>query len=218
VDIPYLSPSEIEGLPRFWIRKISRHKANVCVIEIKGKKYVLKEVTKMPWILRVTLGRWLLFREILVYKKLNGIEGIPKLIARVGKDAILLTFEEGKPLRKETKPFIPVGFFDKLEALVNAIHERGIVHLDLGQRKNILVRKDGSPVILDFGSAVGASLPTPIGKILVKIFGWIDKRGLLMQRLRYGDGLNEKYKKALRRANLIRRFWIFNKPSKPTKI
>ncbi len=198
---------------------MSRHKANVSLVEFDGKKFVLKEVSTMPWLLRITLGRWLIFREVLVYKRLDGLEGIPKLVARVGKDAILLSFEEGMPLRKETKPHIPSGFFEKLENLVKAIHERGVVHLDLGQRKNILVRKDGNPVILDFGSAVGGSLPRPIGKVLVKIFGWIDRRGLLMQRFRYGDGLmDEEHLKALRRANLIRKFWIFNKPSRPRKI
>ncbi len=216
--VPQWDPSRLESLERTWIRRRSRRKANLALLEMGGKKYVLKTVEEMPWILRVTLGRWLMAREIATYRKLGDLEGIPRLIARVGKDAFLLSFEEGLPLRKETKPHIKDHSFEKLSALVEAIHQRGVVHLDLGQRKNILVRPDGTPVIVDFGSAMGAGLPRPLGRVLVFLLGWIDRRGLLMQRLRYGDGLpDEATRKALRRANFWRKLWIFNRPSNPRR-
>ncbi len=216
--VPTWEPSRLEGLERTWLRRRSRRKANLALLEVEGHKYVLKTVEDMPWLLKVTLGRWLLSREISTYRRLAGLEGIPRLIARVGKDAFLLSYEEGFPLRKETKPHIKDHSFDQLSALVEAIHERGVVHLDLGQRKNILVRPDGMPVIVDFGSAMGGNLPRPLGRLLVFLLGWIDRRGLLMQRLRYGDGIpDEATRKALKRANFWRGLWIFNRPSNPRR-
>lgn len=217
-EVPFWDSSRLEGVERTWIRRPSRHKANLAVLFLEGRKYVLKTVEDMPWLLRITLGRWLLSREIATYRKLGGLEGIPRLIARVGKNAFLLSFVEGLPLRKETKPHIKGHSFEKLNALVEAIHQRGVVHLDLGQRKNILVRPDGMPVIVDFGSAMGGNLPRPIGRLLVFLLGWIDRRGLLMQRLRYGDGIpDEATRKALKRANFWRGLWIFNRPSNPRR-
>ncbi len=216
--VPQWAPSRLQGIERSWIRRPSRHKANLALLRLGDRKYVLKTVEDMPWFLRVTLGRWLLAREIATYRRLGDLEGIPRLIARVGKDAFLLSFEEGFPLRKEAKPHIKSHSFERLDSLVKAIHQRGVVHLDLGQRKNILVREDGMPVIVDFGSAMGGSLPRPFGRILVFLLGWIDKRGLLMQRLRYGDGIpDEATRKALKRANFWRGLWIFNRPSNPRR-
>lgn len=217
--VPVWPPERLAGLEALRLRPRRPLKPDLSMLRIEGVPHALKDMRPLPWLLRVTLGRLQLRMEAATYLRLEGVPGVPRLRARVGRDALLLSFVAGQPLRKEAAPLLAADFFDRLEALIRAMHERGVVHLDLGQRKNILVAADGSPVILDFGSALGGLLPKPLGRILVRLLGWIDRRGLLMQRLRYGDGLpGEAERAALRRANRLRALWPVNRPSNPRKM
>ena len=49
---------------------------------------------------------------------------------------------------------LPPGFLAELRDALGAMHERGVVHLDLRHRSNVLAGEDGHPVLLDFASAL----------------------------------------------------------------
>ncbi len=82
-----------------------------------------------------------------------------------GVDFIAMEYVEGRPLsdflRQGRCPpaAIIVGLIRRLAQALLAAHSEGVVHRDL-KPDNILVRKDGEPVLMDFGLACR---PTPEG-------------------------------------------------------
>jgi len=94
------------------------------------------------------LGRWLVSREVRFYEQLQDVEGVPRLLGRVGPTAFVHEYVPGRPLRRCDR--VNDSFFDRLEALVSAMHARGIAYVDLEKSENIIVGEDGSPYLIDF--------------------------------------------------------------------
>ena len=69
---------------------------------------------------------------------------------------------------------LPAGFVDELRQSVAAMHARGVVHLDLRHRSNVLAGDDGHPVLLDFASALRLR---PRGR-LARWLAALDRRAL----------------------------------------
>jgi RIO-like serine/threonine protein kinase len=87
------------------------------------------------------------------------------------------------------------------------MHERGVVHLDLRQRRNVIVTPDARPAILDFG---GALCLRP-GSRLFAFLAEIDRSGVLKYKNRALPGsLSPQETQTLQRAERIRRFWPFS--------
>jgi serine/threonine protein kinase len=64
------------------------------------------------------------------------------------------------------------------------MHARGLVHLDLRHRSNVLAGEDGHPVLLDFASALHFDPTTWWGRCAVSLLGRIDLRALDKWRAR----------------------------------
>ena len=87
-------------------------------------------------------------REYDIYKRCDGIQGIPPLGARIGKNAFLHEYIEGDTLDEHEN--LPPEFFDELEGIVNRVHERGVAYVDMAKRENVIVGDDGRPYLIDF--------------------------------------------------------------------
>ncbi|MBL8858564.1 MAG: hypothetical protein JNL28_08680 [Planctomycetes bacterium] len=97
------------------------------------------------------LARRLLDRERRALARLRGFPGVPQLVERdVERDssALTRTYIAGVPLHEAES--LPVNFFDELDALVSALHARGVCHNDLHKEQNIIVAQDGYPWLVDF--------------------------------------------------------------------
>ena len=99
------------------------------------------------------------------------------------------TFEKGTPhdqfevLRRESRASQVSDYFAQLSRLVDVLHSRGYLHLDLGHRRNVLVLRDGRPAIVDFASSLFvARLP-----LLGRIGRFVDSRSLRRLEHRYGS-------------------------------
>jgi RIO-like serine/threonine protein kinase len=151
-------------------------------------------------------ARALLRREERVLVRLDGLEGVPRLLGRVDADAIAMTLVEGRPLSHETAREASGDFFERLERLVDAIHARGVVHLDLRQKRNVLVGKDGLPRVIDFGAAL--SPPPPLALALRAI----DRTAALKFRLKYRPATVPAQARARhRRFERVRRLWFVSR-------
>ena len=82
------------------------------------------------------------------------------------------------------------------------MHARGVVHLDLRQRKNILIAGD-RPWLIDFANAMK-------GKLTAKLRG-IDESALLKFKQRNWPHLiTDDDREALKSHKFLRKFWIFS--------
>ncbi|MCB9915346.1 MAG: phosphotransferase [Planctomycetes bacterium] len=74
----------------------------------------------------------------------------PSLDGRVpaARDVLLRSWLDGAPLHEARA--LPRDFFDHLDALVEALHARGVCHNDLHKEQNVVVAADGAPALIDF--------------------------------------------------------------------
>ncbi|NUR87478.1 MAG: serine/threonine protein kinase, partial [Nonomuraea sp.] len=84
---------------------------------------------------------------------------------------LVMAFVEGEPLDRKLRrgPLTPEATMDLVAAVADALgaaHERGIVHRDV-KPGNLIVKSDGSPVLVDFGiSHTGSAQLTATGAML----------------------------------------------------
>ncbi len=94
------------------------------------------------------LGRLVTCREVRNLRRCEGIRGVPHVLARTSPTAYVYEYIEGVSL--DRKPPLPGGFFERLLAVLQQIHARGLVHFDLHKCGNVLAGDDGQPWIIDF--------------------------------------------------------------------
>ncbi len=94
------------------------------------------------------LGRWLTRREVRLYRMLQDLSGVPRLIGMVGSAGFLHAYVPGRPLGREDR--VSDDFFDELMEMLETIWRRDIAYVDLNKRQNILLGDDGRPYLIDF--------------------------------------------------------------------
>ena len=171
---------------------------------------VVKDVRGCAALFRFTLGRWGLRRELGFSRKLEGFPRVPRCLGRLDADAILFERVAAEPLHRGIAERAGPGFFAALEAWIGELHRRGIVHLDLRQKRNILVGDDGKPWIVDFASAIDLGGSWLSRRLLLPLLAWVDRSAVLKFRVRYLPQLaSEEERRRNRRVRWIRRLWLF---------
>lgn len=142
------------------LRGLARHrlhagrnatKATVDLIDEGERRFVVKDVSERPWPVRRILGPWQLRREARAYRRLAGIAGVPRLVGVIDLQAIAIEYIDGPPLRLLRPGQLDDVFFDRLERLVRAMHERGVAHGDL-HHGDVLAGPGGQPFVIDLST------------------------------------------------------------------
>lgn len=128
-------------------------KPDVFILDIDGKQVVVKDYAAKPFFFRFFVGAISNRREALIYRKLRGLKGIPEYIGLIDRYAIAVGYIPGRNAAELMSGELPPSFFEKLRALIDAVHERGIVLCDLRNIKNVIVGDDGEPYLIDFATA-----------------------------------------------------------------
>lgn len=184
------------------------------LIEFAGGKVVWKDYSDRGGWVKYTWGRWLINHECYILKRLTGLEGVPRLIQRLDDYGFLAEYLEGEPLNKFKPATLPWETFSRLNRLVQEIHRRGVVHLDLGQRRNILISQDAQPYFVDFASALYFRTSASGFRQLFDLLCLIDHGALLKFKHRLFPHLvTDREKRMLKWFFFSRHFWIF-KPKK----
>ena len=184
--------------------------ANVYRLEIGGQAWVIKEFHSRPWLLRHTLGRFLIRREARVLAHLDGIAGVPGGGRRLGPVALAEAFIEGDTLvdwHREKRGKLPKAFFLDMERLVADMHRAGYAHLDLRNLRNIICARDGHPYFLDFQSSIRTAFcPGWVRRIMENT----DRSSVCKAWLKLcAEPLDPGRAALLQRFNGIRKLWVF---------
>ncbi len=144
--------------------------ADIWLARIDNQLVAVKDYHQKGFLVKLLFGRWLINREFKIYKKLQGIKGIPNVYNLLDKDAFILEYIEGKDCSHFNQGSLSEEFFIKLKALIDAIHSRGVVHCDLKKRMNIIITPSGQPFLVDFATGFAK------GKRFNFIWNWFYKQ------------------------------------------
>ncbi len=177
--------------------------------EIGGQYFIIKDAQKRNFFFRWTLSWWLIQKEWKIYEKLNGIKGIPKPLKRIDRFAFALEFIPGRPIGRNEK--LPTSFFPSLKRILDEIHLRGIAHLDLRHKGNILITEAGEPYLIDFNSSISLKVGGILHRYFFPFLRWVDYGGFLKLKERASpSSMTPDEIQFLRRFNRLRKLWIFN--------
>jgi RIO-like serine/threonine protein kinase len=184
-------------------------KPDLIQVEVEGRSLMVKDVKKKSFLLRWTLGIWLIQKEWKIYSRLGGMKGIPQPIERIDRFAFAMEFIPGRPLLRGED--LPSSFFSDLQQVLKEVHARGVVHLDLRHKGNVLLSERGKPFLIDFNSSFAFEEKGFFRRYLFPVLRWVDDGGLLKLKERISPSLMTPEELAfLKRFNRLRKLWIFN--------
>ena len=154
-----LDPSQCQAL-HDWLAAGGAHhgatagyQGSVHVYRGRAGAFVIKEPLGRG--LRGTLSRAAIRHEARVYRRLQGIAGIPKCFGWIDGRYLVLEHIQGHTLDAvEGELRDREAFFAMLLDVLKLMHESGVAHGDLKRKKNILVGPGQQPFVIDFGIAV----------------------------------------------------------------
>lgn len=207
-----LTRADLERIPRARLGKLSALKPDVWLVEVPGGHVVVKDASARRGPARL-IARWLLGRERRVLERIAGVEGVPALLGRIDRDAIALSLVPGRTLDREIFRARPRELVAQLQTLIGRLHERGVFHLDLHQRKNVLVDASGRLRVIDFGAAIALG---PVGRALLgPLLRPSDRQAPYKFLAQYApDELTPDEARAVVWQRRVRRLWPFTRPGR----
>jgi len=188
-------------------------KADIKKLSHGADDLILKDFSGKSWIVRL-LGRRQIAHEIRALRRLAGLPGIPRCYGEdPGGAGIMIEHIDGEWITRfcARSPGKAQALFERLTALVRDIHTRGVAHLDLRKRDNILVAPDGWPWVIDFNASFCFDPGSPARRILFPALRRIDEAAVLKWKARLAPQLlTPGEARRHRRMSFLRRFWIFN--------
>lgn len=193
------SPIHIEKV----LTKGSLGKADVYIARLRGRLYVVKDFSTKGLIERNLIGRLLISREARAYRALSGVSGVPKRFEELSPFTLAVEYIEAKDLGAVNKGEIGPDVLRRFEEIINEIHCRGWVHLDLQRRTNILL-VNGDVFVIDLASAFNPGCIPVIGRLLTRLLGFFDRLSLIkLKRLYAPEMLTDTEKRIIRLRNLV---------------
>ncbi len=178
-------------------------KADVFITRVRGTRFVVKDFSKKGFLERNLVGRMIIGRELRAYRALAGIRGIPSRFERLSPYSIAIEYLEGRDLGTVAPGEIGPGVIHQFEDVIEELHERGWVHLDLQRRSNILL-VDGKVFIVDLASALHAGGCPLVGRCLARLLGLADRLSIIKMKSVYAPELiTARERKWIRMRNLV---------------
>jgi hypothetical protein len=156
----------------------NRRNPDVLLVRDGEREVVVKDFAPRDRWVRATIGRWITGREIRAYRRLAGHPSVPRLLGRIDALAFAVEYRPGRRMSRRLATEVSPGFVEELEDAIRGLHARGVVHLDLRHRTNVLEGEDGHPVLIDFASAVCFRPGGPGARWILPLLARIDLRAL----------------------------------------
>ncbi len=159
--------------------------ADALLVPTRAGPVVVKDYALRSWPVRRWIAPLLVRHEHAMLRRAAGLPGLPAWSAPIDRLALAMQYVEGRSLRRRSQlEGLPVSFFDALEAILEGLAHRGLVHLDLRSPTNFLVSDTGAPAVIDLAAAFPISLPAVLRR-------WLERRALRKLRRRIGVSTEE---------------------------
>lgn len=177
-----------EAEPSHRIVGRNRTKADVLFYDVEGHRIALKTYAPRGVLVGRTLGRWLVAREASAYRAAGAVDGLPAFLGRPRPWAIATEWVAAEPLKHRRPEDLDDGVFERLGAIVAALHDRGVALADLHHR-DVLLGEDGALWVVDLATAwVLGERPGPLRRALFERFCESDLVNLARMRARFTGG------------------------------
>ena len=131
------------------------YQAAIRIYQGPAGDFAIKEPS--GWGLRKALSKAAIKREADVYRRLQGIPGIPACFGCLDGRYLVLEHVPGDTLQAlQDQLANREKFFARLLETLRMMHDAGVAHGDLKRKQNILVGPGEQPYVIDFGIAVVA--------------------------------------------------------------
>jgi hypothetical protein len=178
-------------------------KADVFISRADGQRFVVKDFGNKGFWERNIVGRVVIGRELRAYTALAGVDGLPSRYKRLTPFSLAIEYLEGRDLGGVERGEIGPGVLCQFEQIVEDLHERGWVHLDLQRRSNILL-VNGKVFVVDLASAFRPGGVPLVGRYLTGLLGLADRISLIKLKSIYApELLTAKERKWLKLRNLV---------------
>jgi hypothetical protein len=179
-----LTRAELLRLPVRPFRAGVSYKADLLLYEASDGPFLVKDYGAKTGIWRY-IGAIGTGHEARALQALEGVEGVPRFLGRPDRHSVAMSLVPCRRARKSDPELRDnEAFVRDLERLVEQMHARGVVHLDLKHRSNVLVSEQGRPIVLDFESALCLNPDAMVGRLMVRTLGYLDRLAVINWRRR----------------------------------
>lgn len=184
-----------ETLPKHLLQRMrpgGGTRPQLLLVQDRGERAVVKDYRAGGWLLRSLAGPWLASREERIYRRLEGAPGVPGIVRRLDRHALVVQHIEGRSCAEYEDGELPPEFFERLRQVAEGMHARGVVHCDIKNRANIVVTPEGQPYLIDFASAFTREGSFGcLRRFLFERFRRDDLRGVVKAKLLVGQLWNQ---------------------------
>lgn len=180
-----MTRQEIESHTIEFLRTAGGTRPDVRVVDIDGKRAVVKDFKRSDLLFRLLIGPILIKRERKALEQLKDVEGVPRLLSSIDRYAIAIEHIPAPSLYNIDGP-PPPGFFRELAGIMDEVHKRGVVHCDLRSSGNVLMDENGRPRVVDFAAAIvrGRGL-NPLVNCIFRQFVDADMKSVLILKRKH---------------------------------
>ncbi len=169
-----LSRRSLCGPGALRIRAASARKPALWRVQEGDDCVVVKDFAESGLVAR-WLGAWLVQRELRAYRQLEGHPAVPRVRAVIDSLAFAVEYRPGEVMGTGLAGRVSPDFVTALRQAVREMHARGVVHLDLRHRSNVLAEGGGQrPVLIDFASALCFRPRSTGARVVLPLLAWID--------------------------------------------
>jgi predicted Ser/Thr protein kinase len=138
-------------------RKAHGSRPDVLLINVDGDEAVLKDYTHSDTWFRRLIAPLLVIREVRSLKKLDGVTGVPRLYHVYNRLCFLVEPVNGIAANEMNKDILDNTFFERMNKVLDDVHEKGVTHCDLRSAGNTLITEDHQPWLVDFVASIHQS-------------------------------------------------------------
>lgn len=181
---PILPRARLAAVTCEVLNRGNRRNPDVLLVKDAGERFVVKDFAPRGALVRATLARLIHGREVRAYRALSGHPAVPRFLGWIDPLAFAIEYRPGRRMSRKLAGHVPADFLERLESALREMHERGVVHLDLRHRSNILVGEDGAPILIDFASAVCFRPGGLAARVLLPLLARVDLAALEKWKVR----------------------------------